>query len=220
MFVKICGIRDIEAALAAVEAGADAIGLNFYDRSPRVVAPAVAAAIVSHVRALPVGAVEPVGVFVNHSADEIRAIAKRCGLRTIQLHGDEPPDLVAELAAEFRVVKAFRLGDEDLETLARYLEACRRPGASPWACLIDAKVEGMYGGTGHTAPWEMLSREYKMADWPPLILAGGLRPDNVAQAIRAVRPWGVDVAGGVESSLACKDAALVRQFVQNARTSP
>jgi phosphoribosylanthranilate isomerase len=219
MFVKICGIRTVEAALMAAEAGADAIGLNFYEKSPRVVAPAVAAEIVSRLRALPGGAVELVGVFVNHSADEIRAIAKRCGLRAVQLHGDEPPELVAELAAEFRVVKAFRVGDEGLEGLARHLDACRRLGTTPWACLIDAKVEGMYGGTGHTIPWEKRSREYQTAAWPPLILAGGLRPDNVAEAIRVVRPWGVDVASGVESSLACKDATLVRQFVQNARKS-
>jgi phosphoribosylanthranilate isomerase len=219
MFVKICGIRDVETALAVAQGGVDAIGLNFFANSPRVVSPAAATEIVAHLRPVARGSVEPVGVFVNHSAEAIRTIAKQCGLRTVQLHGDEPPELVAELAAEFRVVKAFRAGDEGLEALARYLDACRRMGTSPWACLVDAKVEGMYGGTGHTAPWEKLGREYKRAEWPPLILAGGLHPDNVAEAIRTVRPWGVDVAGGVESSLACKDAALVRHFVQNARTS-
>jgi phosphoribosylanthranilate isomerase len=219
MFVKICGIRDVAAALAVAQAGADAIGLNFYARSPRVVAPAVAAEIVTRLRQQSGSTVEAVGVFVNHAADEIRTICRQCDLRTVQLHGDEPPELVAELAAEFSVVRAFRVGDDGLEGLARHLDACNRLCAKLWACLIDAKVEGMYGGTGHAVPWEMLRRAYRTAAWPPLILAGGLRPDTVAAAIRIVQPWGVDVAGGVESSLACKDAALVRQFVQNARTS-
>jgi phosphoribosylanthranilate isomerase len=220
MYVKICGIRDVETALAIAQAGADAIGLNFYEGSPRVMAPVAAAEIVSRLRELPGIAIEPVGVFVNHKIDEIRSICRHCGLRTVQLHGDEMPEVLAELTGEFRVVRAFRVGHEGLDSLARHLDACQRIGATPWACLVDSKVDGKYGGTGHTAPWDMLRREYKAADWPPLILAGGLRPDNVADAIRAVRPWGVDVAGGVELSVACKDATLVRQFVQNAKTSP
>ncbi|HEY3965005.1 MAG TPA: phosphoribosylanthranilate isomerase [Planctomycetaceae bacterium] len=215
MWIKICGIRDVETARAVAQAGADAVGLNFYSNSPRVVAPAVAAEIVS---ALPSG-IEPVGVFVNHSLDEVRAITRECGLRTIQLHGDEPPEFVAALALDFQVIRAFRVGDDGLNQIETDLAACRRLGASPWACLIDAKVPGSYGGTGQVAPWETIRREYKSADWPPLILAGGLRPENVAQAVAAVVPWGVDVAGGVESSVACKDIALVRQFVLSAKTS-
>src|SRR5262249_19044400 len=187
MFVKICGIRDVESALAAAAAGADAVGFNFYDKSPRVVTTAVAAEIVARLRALSGSPVEAVGVFVNHSADEIRTIAKPLGLRTIQLHGDEPPELLAELSGEFRVVRAFRAGEGGLEPLARYLAACNHLGATPWACLVDGKVEGMYGGTGHTAPWDVVQREYQTGTWPPLILAGGLRPENVADAIRLVR---------------------------------
>jgi len=220
MLVKICGIRDVDTALAAAAAGADAIGLNFYAQSPRVVTPAVAAEIAAQVRSAPGNAVEAVGVFVNHSAGEIRTICRSCDLTTIQLHGDESPELVAELSAEFRIVRAFRIGLEGLDSLVRYLDACARLDALPWACLVDARVEGQYGGTGHTAPWELLARDYRTDEWPPLILAGGLRPDNVAEAIRVVHPWGVDVAGGVESAVACKDAALVRQFVQNAKASP
>jgi phosphoribosylanthranilate isomerase len=100
--------------------------------------------------------------------------------------------------------------------VGEYLTACRRLGALPWACLIDANVPGSFGGTGQLAPWDVIRREYKRSDWPPLILAGGLRPDNVSAAIAAVAPWGVDVAGGVESSIACKDIELVRKFVVNA----
>lgn len=218
MYVKICGIRDSETAQAAAEAGADAIGLNFYANSPRVVSPAVAGDIVSRLRSLSECKVEPVGVFVNHPPEEIRLICRQCKLGTVQLHGDESPEIVAELAEDFRIIRAFRVGDEGLDPVARYLEKCARLKTALWACLIDAKVEGAYGGTGRTAPWELIRREYKASGWPPLILAGGLRPETVADAIRIVRPFGVDVAGGVESSVACKDAALVRKFVQNAKT--
>jgi len=215
MWIKICGIRDIESAKASAQAGADAIGLNFYANSPRVVSPAVAAEIVASLS----GPIEPIGVFVNHSADEIRAICGHCRLRTIQLHGDEPPEQLVELAKEFRVIRAFRVGEEGLSRASEYLDACQRLGASPWGCLIDASVPGTFGGTGHRAPWEIIRREYKTSEWPPLILAGGLRAENVYDAIAMVDPWGVDVAGGVESSVACKDIGLVRQFVVNARST-
>ncbi len=217
MFVKICGIRDVAGALAAVQAGADAIGLNFYAKSPRVVDPAVAADIVARLHAGTRSAIEPVGVFVNHSPEEIRTICRQCDLRTVQLHGDESPEEVAELAGEYEIIRAFRVGDDGLDSPARYFEDCARLQVTLRACLIDAKVAGAYGGTGRVAPWELLRRDYKTAEWPPLILAGGLRPDNVAEAIRVVAPFGVDVAGGVETSIACKDATLVRQFVQNAK---
>jgi phosphoribosylanthranilate isomerase len=164
-------------------------------------------------------AVEPVGVFVNHSVDEIREICEECQLQTIQLHGDEPPEQIAELTAEYRVIRAFRVGEEGLDAVSRYLDECDKLNAKPWACLVDGKSEGSFGGTGKTAPWETLRRLYRTAEWPPLILAGGLTAGNVAEAIRVAGPWGVDVASGVESSIACKDRALVRQFVQNARAS-
>jgi len=213
MWIKICGIRDVQSAQAVEQAGADAIGLNFYARSPRVVAPATAAEIVAALD----GIAEPVGVFVNHSVAEVHAICRHCVLRTIQLHGDEPAEQLAELSRDYRVIRAFRVGAEGLHSAGLYLGECRRLGALPWACLVDAHEPGKFGGTGHRAPWETLALEYKSAEWPPLILAGGLRPENVSQAIATVGPWGVDVAGGVESSVACKDLALVRQFVVNAR---
>lgn len=212
IWTKICGIRDIETALAIAECGPQAIGLNFYGRSPRVVSVEVAKTIVSR---LPPG-VEPVGVFVNHSIEEITTICRTCGLETVQLHGDEPPDVMAALSS-FRVIRAFRVGEAGLDDVAHYLEACRRLNALPWACLVDARVEGAYGGTGQVAPWDLLRREYNTCDWPPLILAGGLRPENVALAVRTVQPWGVDVAGGVESTVACKDIAMVRKFVEATR---
>lgn len=215
MWIKICGIRDVETAQAAAQAGADAIGLNFYAQSPRVVAPAIAAEIVASLSA----ATEPIGVFVNHTVDEVRTICRQCRLRTIQLHGDESPEQLVELAGEFRVIRAVRVGEEGLSRAGEYLAACQRLGALPWACLIDACVPGHFGGTGQRAPWEIIRRDYKASEWPPLILAGGLRPENVSQAIAAVGPWGVDVAGGVESTVACKDIALVRQFVANSKAA-
>jgi len=212
MWVKICGIRDIVTAEAVAELGPQAIGLNFYRSSPRFVAPATAKEIAGR---LP-PEVTPVGLFVNHTPDEIRAICGQCGLETIQLHGDEPADILAELR-EFRVIRAFRCGPEGLAPLGEYLDRCRELDALPVACLIDAHVAGMYGGSGETVPWDRLAEEYPQAEWPPLILAGGLTPRNVAAAIQTVRPWGVDVASGVESTRAVKDLALVREFIRESR---
>jgi phosphoribosylanthranilate isomerase len=199
MWIKICGIRDEATARAVAACAPDAIGLNFFAGSPRVVSVETAVAIVSH---LP-SSVEPIGVFVNHNVAEIRQTARVCNLKTIQLHGDEPPEMLAELAP-LRVIRAFRVGPAGLGELAAYLERCRELGTPPYACLIDARVPGAYGGTGETPPWDIVRREYRTAVWPPLVLAGGLMPVNVG-------------AGGVESAVACKDAALVRKFVENAR---
>lgn len=211
MWIKICGIRDRAAAAAVAGLRPAALGLNFYAGSPRCISEDVAAEIV---RALP-AEVEPIGVFVNHSAAEIRKIAHRCGLRTIQLHGDEPVSLLAELR-EFRIVRAFRVDTAGLAKVAETLAACAAGDCLPWACLVDAHVPGSYGGTGQVAPWSVLREEWQ-ADWPPLILAGGLRPENVAAAITAVQPWGVDVAGGVESAPGVKDPLRVEEFIRAAR---
>lgn len=213
MWIKICGIRDVAGAQQVAACGVDAIGLNFFSASPRCVDLDHAAEIVG---CLPAG-VEPVGLFVNHPVETIRQIAAATRLKTIQLHGDESPETVADLA-ELRVIRAFRVGGDGLGEVARFFDRCRSLNAIPWKCLIDARVDGAYGGTGKTAPWEIVRREYRVDDWPPLILAGGLRPDNVAAAIDAVRPWGVDVAGGVESAVGCKDFAMVRKFVETARS--
>ena len=212
MWVKICGIRDESTALAVAAAGVSAIGLNFFPASPRCVEVATAARIVSLLPA----AVEPIGVFVNASASLMRDVAAQCGLRTLQLHGDEPPELLAELR-EFRLIRAFRVGESGLGEVRAELARLQAMQVKLIGCLIDARVAGVYGGTGATAPWEVLAAEWPSLGGPPLILAGGLTPQNVGQAVRVCRPWGVDVAGGVESSPGVKDLEQVLAFVRNAR---
>lgn len=214
MWVKVCGVRDVATAKLVAEAGADAIGLNFYAASPRHVAVDVAAEIAA---ALPKG-VEPIGLFVNASATVVRATARVCGLRTLQLHGDEPPELLAELG-EYRLIRVFRVGVTGLAEVDATLERCAALGVVLQACLIDARVEGVYGGTGCTAPWDVLARDWGQRERPPLILAGGLTAANVRDAVQACRPWGVDVAGGVEAAPGVKDPRLVRAFLENARAA-
>jgi phosphoribosylanthranilate isomerase len=215
-WIKICGVRDLSSAEVITGAGASAIGLNFFTKSPRFIEPDEAAKIVAR---LPAESLQPVGLFVNHSAKEIEAIVARVGLNTIQLHGDEPPAFVAELRQrhpDWRVLKAFRIGDS-LQPVAEFVAECERVNVRLGGCLLDARVEGAYGGTGVVAPWELIAREYDRTHWPPLILAGGLTPDNVAAAIQTVRPCGVDTASGVELSPGVKDTTLTTRFVAEAQ---
>ncbi|HUT91566.1 MAG TPA: phosphoribosylanthranilate isomerase [Thermoguttaceae bacterium] len=210
--IKICGITTVDDALTAARAGADAVGLNFYPKSPRHLEPDEARRIVE---ALPPGVVK-VGLFVNASPGDVCGTFDRLGLDLVQLHGDEPPDLLAGLG-DRAVMRAFRVGREGLEPVAEYLRRCRGLGCLPRLVLLDSCVKGTYGGTGRVVDWRVAAR-YPSDDWhPPLVLAGGLTPDNVAEAIRAVRPAGVDTASGVESSPGRKDRALVERFVQSAR---
>lgn len=218
MWVKICGVRDEKTAEQICRLSPDAIGLNFYSRSPRAVTRDIAARIAD----IAGPTVQRVGVFVNHSVDEIDDIVRECRLDAIQLHGDETAAVIAEIRARLPQVpfyRAWRMEGESLQGLATHLTECRSQNCTAAGCLIDARVDGAYGGTGHTVSWDALAREYQRDNWPPLILAGGLKADNVAAAIRAVRPWGVDVASGVESSPGIKDLDQVRQFIENARTA-
>jgi phosphoribosylanthranilate isomerase len=211
MFVKICGVRDVDTARAVADCRPDAIGLNFYPQSARWLDVRMAERIV---RALPVD-VEPIGVFVNHTLKEVLEIAGNCAMATIQLHGDEPPELAAELAATgLDIIRALRIDITNVAALPDLVASYRDVPLK--AILIDARVAGIYGGSGQTAPWQAIADAWQ-CDWPPLLLAGGLTPDNVAEAIQTVGPWGVDTAGGVESEAAVKDIVKVRRFVEGAR---
>jgi phosphoribosylanthranilate isomerase len=213
--LKICGITNETDARLVAEAGADAIGLNFFSKSRRFVAPSRAREIAA---ALPPG-VWKVGVFVNHSTDQIGELVETIGLDCIQLHGDEPAAILSRLPSNTRLVRAFQCGESGLAPLARYLEDCRSHGRVPDAVLIDADAGGDFGGSGRRADWTRIAKERSLAAPLPVILAGGLTPDTVAEAIRITRPDGVDVASGVEDRPGCKSAALIRQFVAEARSA-
>lgn len=216
MWVKICGVRDAATAARVAAARPDAIGLNFFPRSSRYVTPDVARTIA---QALP-AEIAPVGVFVNSTPQAAAEIVQSCGLQAAQFHGDESPaDLAAfqRLCPAARLIRAWRMASTGLAALATWLDECRALGVSLSACLIDAYVPGAYGGTGVAVNWRRLREEYDAAQWPPLILAGGLTADNVAEAVRAARPWGVDVASGVETAPGVKDFAAVEAFIANAR---
>lgn len=212
MWVKICGITDERIAEQVTALEPDAIGLNFYSDSRRCVSLETARRIAA---ALPSN-VEPVGVFVNHSAEAIRRTCTECGIRIVQLHGDEPPEFAAKLFG-YEIIRAFRLGTDGLHTVVTELERYRRLSVNLKGCLIESRVEGSYGGTGHRGPWALLADEWDHARWPSLILAGGLTPDTVAEGITAVHPWGVDVASGVEQSPGRQDLDKVRRFITEAR---
>jgi phosphoribosylanthranilate isomerase len=206
--VKICGVTSPADVAACAAAGADAVGVNFYSGSPRYVDPRLSQSLLRSIPPLMTG----VGVFVGLPFRQITAMAYQLGLRTIQYHGDdhEPFD-----AFPFSLVVAFRVRDrQSLADINSYLERCRAADRLPAAIMVDAFVEGLAGGTGRTAPWELLANHKPGL---PLILAGGLTPDNVAEAIRTVRPDGVDVASGVEISPGRKDPDKVKRFVENAR---
>jgi phosphoribosylanthranilate isomerase len=197
--VKICGVTRAEDALAAARLGADAVGFNFWPRSRRYLPPAAAAAIV---RSLP-PQVATFGVFVDPSRAELEAALAASGVGAAQLHGDEPPALCLGLGVP--VVKALRIRDgHDLAGLAAY---------EVRAFLLDAPSPG-YGGSGTTFDWSIAAAAAREV---PVLLAGGLVPDNVAEAVRAVRPLGVDVASGVESAPGVKDLAKVEAFIRNAK---
>lgn len=196
--IKICGIKTARDALAAMDAGADLLGFNFYPKSPRYIDVGKCRDIMSVMRKY--GQITYVGVFVNASVEQVRATIETCGLKLAQLHGDETSEMVRSLSG--KAFKAFRGVPENLDGFARE--------AAP-ALLVDAAVKGAYGGTGATADWNGAA---ELAKHYPILLAGGLTPENVAEAVQRVKPWGVDVASSVESSLGMKDASKMKAFVR------
>jgi len=212
--VKICGVTNADDGVLCVEAGADAIGLNFYPSSPRFVPPEVAREIAKRIPS----PVSKVGVFVNAEPDEVLGVSDEVGLDAVQLHGDESPQMAQRLGSR-KVIKAFRCSGPDLQPVTEYLHACEQLGCHVSAVLIDACQTGHYGGTGQVVPWTLVRQLCDLPISVPVILAGGLRPDNVAAAIEAARPAAVDAASGVESRPGRKDPQSVRDFVRNARAA-
>ena len=227
--IKICGIRFVPDLIVAVDAGADAVGLNFYSPSVRSVSIEQAWQLTDTLldRENPWDG-QVVGVFVNHSAEEIAATVAAVGLNAIQLHGDERPNFIAELQIELmrlsldrempiiravRIAKDLELGAGE-EELNREVALWKAAGAS--MILLDADVPGAFGGTGHRLDWHSVGRVQLPL---PVVLAGGLNAENVADAIFIAKTDAVDVASGVENEQQRKDAALIRQFVSSAKNA-
>lgn len=199
--VKICGITNLDDALHAVQCGADALGFVFYSGSPRCVSPDQVRCIIDRLPPF----VTTVGLFVNQPTEEVRKVSALCGLDVIQLHGDELPPVCRDLSPS-RVVKALRLRDAgSLEGLDRYPVS---------AVLLDAWVPDQFGGTGHRCDWQLAG---EVARGRTIILAGGLDPDCVAEAVRQVMPYAVDVSSGVEYAPGHKDPEKVAAFIRNAK---
>lgn len=199
--IKICGITNLDDALAAAELGADAVGFIFYEKSKRHISPRAAAFII---RELP-PFIATVGVFVNEPPEKVVDIAKEAGVGCIQLHGDETPEYCQ--AVGLRTIKALRVKD------ASVLNSLRSYSVS--AILLDTYREGVPGGTGETFDWDIAS---EAAATGRVILSGGLTPENVREAVGKVRPYAVDVSSGVESSPGRKDHEKLRKFFEQVRT--
>jgi len=198
--VKICGVTKLEDAKLAIDYGVHALGFNFYTQSPRSLSPAAAAELVDRLPPF----VTTVGVFVNWEAEPVVALCRALKLSVAQLHGDETPEVVDAVAGQMPTIKALRL-----------THGAPAPAYSKFRSasgfLIDAAQQGQYGGTGSTANWHLARTA---AQTQRVILAGGLTPENVAEAIRVVRPYAVDVASGVESRPGRKDPAKMKAFFE------
>lgn len=195
---KICGITNLDDALLAIDAGADALGFVFYDKSPRYVSPEEAATICAQLPPF----VTRVGLFVDHSAELVTEISKRVELDLLQFHGDESPEFCKQFDRPYIKAVRVRAGSDFAEAQARYTES--------QALLVDTYRAGVPGGTGEAFDWGLLPAERSM----PLILAGGLNPDNVRRAIATVSPYAVDVSGGVEREKGKKDGQKVLKFLE------
>jgi phosphoribosylanthranilate isomerase len=207
--VKICGITNLQDAQVAIKAGADFLGFIFYPQSPRHVKPEHVREIVTRIRAqYPLPNIQLVGVFVDQSAQSVAWTLDFCDLDYAQLHGTETPEAVTTLMGRgFGVIKALRVRDgRTLVELERYKAT---------AYLLDAYVPGQPGGTGHGFDWTLAVQAKTHG---PIVLAGGLTPDNVAQAVRTVCPWAVDVSSGVEAAPGRKDPDKVHRFIAEAKS--
>ena len=201
--LKVCGITLIEDAQVAIECGAEFLGFNFYRKSPRYISPEAARTIIEQ---LPSGVIT-VGIFVNEAQpQDVLEILKVSGVQLAQLHGDEDADYCAAVGAE-RVIKALRVGEGfDVRQVLNY---------PAWAILLDAFDKNLYGGTGKTANWEVAREAAKLTR---LFLAGGLSPENIAEAIQAVQPFALDVNSGVESAPGIKAADKLKKLKQEMET--
>jgi phosphoribosylanthranilate isomerase len=198
--IKICGITNLDDALASADAGADALGFNFYRKSPRWIDPEKAAEIIAQLPPF----VMPVGIFVNEREEKIREIQQLACLQAVQFHGDESPEFCQRFGA--RVIKAFQVKDkESLKNMAHYHVG---------AFLLDSYRDGVRGGTGETFDWHLA---VVAKTFGKVILAGGLTPENVSEAVKLVQPYGVDVAGGVEKEKGIKDHAKIKKFITEVR---
>ncbi len=214
LWIKICANTSLADAMIAAEAGADAVGFVFAS-SPRRVTVEQAAAIV---RELP-AEIEKIGVFVNATLDEIAATVEAAGLTGAQLHWDAPAELTAKLRARFGTrLKILRVVHFEADARERAAAAALDPSVD--AILIDSRTATAVGGTGQTYDWALASKTlFQNAKERKLIAAGGLTPENVAEAIAVLRPWGVDVVSGVEVAPGRKDAAKVKAFIEMARAA-
>ena len=197
--VKVCGMTSLKDALVAVEGGADAVGFIFYKKSPRSVTMKTVREIVLELPPF----VDTVGVFVDETAEQINKIADYCNLDIIQLHGNESPTFCKKIRR--KVIKAFRI--KDMQSVKK-LSSFQVSGF-----LLDTFSENLHGGTGKVFDWNLALPAKKFG---PVIMAGGLTPNNVQQAVRQIRPYGVDVCSGVESEPGIKDHKKVRAFLKNA----
>jgi phosphoribosylanthranilate isomerase len=198
--IKICGITNLDDAMAAVEYGADALGFNFYRKSPRYIDAHKAAEIIAQLPPF----IVPVGIFVNEKEERIREIVSMSCIQGIQLHGDETPEFCQRFGP--RVIKAFQVKDKaSLERMLHYRVS---------AYLLDSYKEGVRGGTGTTFDWHLA---VVAKTFGRIILAGGLTPANVVEAVKLVQPYGVDVCGGIEREKGVKDHALMKQFISDVR---
>lgn len=202
-FIKICGITNLDDALAAVALGADALGFNFYKPSPRYLSPARARAIIERLPA----PVLKVGVFVNEEAEAIKRIANEAGVSALQLHGDESPEYCQSLAADHYVIKTLAVSEEFDKAMAHAYDV--------EAIMLDTRHSSLRGGTGRAFDWTIAREIGEVV--PRLFLAGGLSPENIYQAIETVRPYAVDACSALETRPGIKNHARMRAFVEAVR---